>query len=811
MLRGLNDRSIPWAESLRPAKVKGNLPPGSSDTMVLLSSLRFRLVGTVFLAVTLGWLIAIVADIEIAGFAAGCLALFAAWYGGERFIVRQVGTMLKTTTRLAAGDMSARTGVGKEDGELGELARAIDSMAGTLEQRVRERATAERALAARVQQQAVVAALGQLALTTNDFKALIEHAAAMVADTLEVQLCEILQLSEDSTEFVLRAGVGWKEGMIDKATVKADPESIPGYAIHSQEAVRVSDYRTELTLTPPTLARYHGAVSGLTVAITGRDRRHPFGVLGAHSLKKRTFTDDDEQFLRAVANLLAMTLDRKRAEAEMRKRAVFAQQNPTPAMEVNAAGEITYSNDAALKLASNMGRHDPRELLPADIVSLVNRVLQSGHYRVEFETHSAGRTLSWSVHPIHGDQLVHCYITDVTEQLKMEGSLRQADKMLAIGQLAAGVAHDFNNMLTVIQGHAGILLQKTTQEAGSRDSAQAIYFAAERASGLTRQLLMFSRKNVKQSARLDLTEVVKGMTDMLERLLGETIELHFTLPRALPFIRGDKNEVEQVVMNLVVNARDAMPGGGKVRITLNPVEISEEDAVLHPQGHAGSFVQLNVADTGCGMDEATMNRIFEPFFTTKEVGKGTGLGLATVYGIAKQHEGWIEVASELGKGSTFTVYLPADYTAREADAARGAPDTGMATLGGNETILVVEDEEALREMANQILASFGYRVMAAESGVKAKEMWQKSADKIDLVLTDMVMPGGISGRDLANHLTHAKPALPVVIASGYSMDDISSELGAGSNISYVQKPYSLDSLARAVRTALDGTKRPSKN
>ena len=779
--------------------------------MIRFTSLRVRLVGTVLIAVLIGWLVAFIANLEVAGFAAGVLALFAAWFGGEHFIIRQVRNLLQTTTRLATGDLTARTGAKKEPGELGDLARAIDGMADSLEQRVRERENAERSLRTRAQQQTAVAALGQFAITSSDFEALMHQAVTMVAQTLEVEFCEILELAPGQRELILRAGAGWKEGMIGSARTDAGPDSLPGYAIQTLEAIRVADYRTERRFKAPTLARYHGAISGVTVAITGRDRVRSFGVLGAHSLKARTFTDDDEQFLRAVANLLAMTIDRKRAEAEMQKRAVFAQLNPTPAIELNATGEITYANDAAFRLAHETGYSHPGEVLPEHIADTVSNAILSGHDRIEFTTQHAGRTLAWLVHPIPADNLAHCYITDITERLKMDANLRQADKMLAIGQLAAGVAHDFNNMLTVIQGHAGILLQKADRSDGSMESAQSIYFAAERAAGLTKQLLMFSRKNVKQSARLDLTDVVKGMSDMLKRLLGETIQLQFLPAAALPPFDGDKNEIEQVIMNLVVNARDAMPSGGSVQVITEAVELDDEAANLQPQSRPGSFVRLRVVDTGCGMDQATMDRIFEPFFTTKEVGKGTGLGLATVYGIVKQHDGWLEVASEINQGTTFSAYFPAMGEAVETRvAATAKPTSTAAATGGNETILVVEDEPELRDMALQVLEGFGYRHLQAGSAPEAIEVWNRHAAEIDLVLTDMVMPGSMSGRDLAKHLIAQRAGLPVVIASGYSMDDISDELSGNKNISFVQKPYTLDTLAKTIRTALDTHPRPAR-
>lgn len=771
--------------------------------MIRLSSLRVRLVGTVFLAVVFGWLVAVVAKIEIAGFAAGLMALIAAWFGGEHFIIHQIRVLLATTKRLASGDYTARTGVIGEKGELGELAQAVDAMAGSLQLRVQEREYAESSLRTRAQQQSAVASLGQFALTTNDFSMLMDQSVALLSQTLEVELCEILELSPDTNDLVLRAGTNWRDGMIGKTRIELSNDCPPLHAIKTFEAVLVADYRTDPKFKAHSLAAYHGAISGITVAISGRDPLRPFGVLGAHSKKARIFTNDDEQFVRAVANLLAMTCDRRRAEAEIRKRAAFAQLNPTPAIELNRSGEVTYFNEAAERLARRIGLKHPRQLLPATINELVGNTLMNEHDRVDFETNQAGHTFSWLVHPVTSDQLVHCYITDVTERVKMETNLRQADKMLAIGQLAAGVAHDFNNMLTVIQGRAGMLLKSSSSNDPTRESAEAISHAAERAAGLTKQLLMFSRKNVKQSVMVNLAETVQGMSDMLNRLVGETVSLEFNPPTKLARIAGDGNEIEQVIMNLVVNARDAMISGGSIRITAEMVAITPHDILLRPQARPGEFVRMNVTDDGCGMDKATMDRIFEPFFTTKEVGKGTGLGLATVYGIVKQHEGWIEVESKPGKGTTFSIFFPAASTPVDVTVASKAAGADKIPLGGDETILVVEDEAELREMVIQILEGFGYKHFQAGSGAEALEIWKQHSKDINLVLTDMVMPGGISGRDLAKALVDHKAHLPIVIASGYSMDDLSTELAESKHISFVQKPYTLDRLARAIRTALD--------
>jgi CheY-like chemotaxis protein len=330
---------------------------------------------------------------------------------------------------------------------------------------------------------------------------------------------------------------------------------------------------------------------------------------------------------------------------------------------------------------------------------------------------------------------------------------------------------------------------------------QAIYFAAERAASLTRQLLMFSRKNVMQPALLDLREVVSNMSKMLKRLLGENVTLEFEPPLEMPLVKGDNGMIEQVLMNLAVNGRDAMPKGGTLTIQTETVETDADYVHFHPQAREGSFVCLRVTDTGTGMDDATLARIFEPFFTTKEVGKGTGLGLATVYGIVKQHEGWIEAASQVGQGSTFSVFFPANTAPIKADATEKGASADAPR--GKETILLVEDEPVLRNLANVILQGCGYQVLEAGNGVQALEVWNRDPHAIDLVLTDLVMPEGLSGVDLAQKLLKTRPSLKFIFASGYSVDELNTDFLRKGQAAFLQKPYTHATLTNAVRECLD--------
>jgi signal transduction histidine kinase len=769
-------------------------------------SLRARLVGTVFLAIAPAWIIMYLiarhtnTEFPWPGFVVGLLALGAAWFGGERFILRQVRIMSHAAKNLAAGDLSSRTGLVREQGELGELARTFDSMAVALEQRVREREQAEKTLLNRSFQQTVVSALGQFALVSADLGALLSQATMLTAQTLEVEYCQVLELLADKHSFLLRAGVGWKQGTVGKLQMPADSPTQAGFTLRAGEPVVVQDLAAETRFEASPLLLEHGVISGVTVAISGHGQA--FGVIGVHTTHRRKFTEDEVHFLLAIATVLAMAVARNRAEAKLLKLAAFAKLNPNPAMEFSADGAITYFNDAASRLALAVGRDHPRAILPANIRENVEACLATGKGLLRQETIIEGRTLSWSFHPMLGNQVVHGYVEDITDRLSLEAQLRQAQKMESVGQLAAGVAHDFNNMLTIIQGHAGMLMVKPDLPPEMFPSTQAVYFAAERAASLTRQLLMFSRKNVMQVKLLDLREVVSRMGTMLDRLLGETISLLFEPPSEIPLVHGDMGMIEQVIMNLAVNARDAMPQGGKLTIRLEALRLDEQYVEIHPSARTGPFVCLRVADTGCGMDPATRDRIFEPFFTTKEVGKGTGLGLATVYGIVKQHEGWIEVDSQVGCGSTFSIFFPA----HSEPVLAKPPEAGPAAevRGGQETILIVEDEPVLRQMAQTILQDCGYRILEAGSGLEALELWNQHRETIDLVLTDVVMPEGVSGMDLARQLLDAKPTLKIIFASGYSMDEVNPTFLRDGHAAFLQKPYTHVTLPKAVRDCLDG-------
>jgi len=389
-------------------------------------------------------------------------------------------------------------------------------------------------------------------------------------------------------------------------------------------------------------------------------------------------------------------------------------------------------------------------------------------------------------------------IQDITERLNVENQLRQAQKMEVVGQIAAGIAHDFNNILTVIQGHAEVQLNMGKWDESLPDSLREISHAASRAASLTRQLLAFSRKQMLQRRPLDLPEALNSLNKMLHRIIGEHISLRIHCEENLPLVFADAVNFEQIVINLAVNARDAMPRGGPLTITADLAVIDAKHKEREPDAMIGTFVRLSVADEGSGMNETVRNKIFEPFFTTKEVGKGTGMGLATVYGIVKQHQGWIEVESKPGAGSVFKVFLP--VANQEAPKTPEAGTDLISAAGGqSRTIFLVEDEAPLREMASMILKRLGHQVVVAQDGQEALSLWPQYRGKIDLLLTDMVMPGGMTGRELADRLLREKPQMHVIYSSGYSMDLSNSGMNLTEGVNCLLKPYDATTLARVVK------------
>jgi two-component system, cell cycle sensor histidine kinase and response regulator CckA len=393
-------------------------------------------------------------------------------------------------------------------------------------------------------------------------------------------------------------------------------------------------------------------------------------------------------------------------------------------------------------------------------------------------------------------------LEDTSERKRLEAQLRQAQKMEAVGRLAGGIAHDFNNLLAVIMGHSDLIRSVLKKGDALAHDVEQIRRASERAASLTRQLLAFSRRQFLQPQVIDVSTLVGNLATMLRRLIAEDIHLDLRLDSAAGRVSADPGQLEQVIVNLAVNARDAMPQGGHLILETAPEVLDQTFVTAHPGSAAGPHVRLSIHDTGCGMGPDVMSHLFEPFFTTKEAGRGTGLGLSTVYGIVKQHRGYIDVISEVGRGSSFGVYLP--RVDLRPTLERPTPKERLKP-GSLETVLFVEDEVALRDLMHRVLVKGGYTVLAAGDGVEALALVEAHPGPIDLLVTDVIMPR-MSGPDLAARLRARQHGIRVLYLSGYTADQLRAQTDLGREATLLAKPFTSDGLLRKVREVLD---RPS--
>jgi two-component system, cell cycle sensor histidine kinase and response regulator CckA len=532
--------------------------------------------------------------------------------------------------------------------------------------------------------------------------------------------------------------------------------------------------------------------------------------------EKVRFGEKEKEILTFVSQQLASAIEHKRHEEALRRsEARYRSLVQSAAYGIYRASRDGRFLDVNPALVTMLGYESSDEVLALDPQKDVfrnpeeqNRLMEECKRRGRLENFEikwkrkdgnvitvrlSGRAVTSDKEP---EEFLEVIAEDITEKRVLEDQFRQAQKMEAVGRLAGGVAHDFNNLLMVISGYTEVLLEKLAADKFLHPKAEAVQQAAERATTLTRQLLAFSRRQLLELKVVDLNTIISDMERLLTPLIGETIQLSAELDPALGHTRADAGQLEQVLMNLVVNAKDAMPGGGKIIIRTSNIELDASYRREHTYIQPGPYIMLSVNDTGCGMDKETQSRIFEPFFTTKEKGKGTGLGLSTVYGIIKQSGGYIFAHSEIGHGTTFRIFLP---RVEQPAECTGTLKPAHGDIQGWETVLLVEDEESVRQLVRETLESRGYKVLEAEHGERALAI-ASTQNGIHLLITDVVMPG-INGQDLAKAIVKSHPATKVLFLSGYAEDTIRQQaLPPGT--AFLQKPFTLQTLLRKTREVL---------
>ncbi len=569
-----------------------------------------------------------------------------------------------------------------------------------------------------MRQQALLAELGRQALSQTALDVLLDHAVRITALGLGTKFCKVLEYLPDRKRLLVRAGVGWHDGVVGHATIGTELDSPAGYAMHTGQPVISNTLREERRFRVPALLTEHGIARAINVILMGEG--HPFGVLEVDSQQQGAFSEHDLDFMQAVANLLGVAIDHRRA---------------------------------------------------TDTLKQLNATLEE---RVE---------------------------TEVASRRRAEEALHQAQKMEAVGQLTGGIAHDFNNMLTVIAGNLDLIAERLGADDELHRMIQAARKGAARGQQLTAQLLAFARRQTLLPEVRNINELIHEFDVLASRILGETVALEFDLDPLTGASHVDPAQFGSALLNLILNARDAMPHMGTVTVRTRPMALDVEAAgQLGGEARPGSYIVITVADTGTGMSSDTLARATEPFFTTKEHGKGTGLGLSQVYGFIRQSGGFVTIESEVGAGTEIHLHLP-----RLSEGTRqrepSSPAAGDGRVRGSETLLVVEDNEDVRAIMISALTPLGYQLVVASSGPEALEILAETA--VDLIVSDVIMPGGMTGIDLIREAQVRRPAVLGLLVSGYTSGmERERQTGAG-DLPLLRKPFRPSDLARAVRAALD--------
>ncbi|MEX1108719.1 MAG: cache domain-containing protein [Dongiaceae bacterium] len=735
----------------------------------------------------------------------GGIAFLALGVGLSMAVGRRTSHSIRGLARLARVLAEGRyptTRPSAEIDEIEEIGQEIDRAAALLDRRSR--------------QQAAIAELGLMAVTVTDRDALFARATSVMAEGLSVEIGALLELMPDNTNLVLRARVGWPIDFIGKVVAQRDLGSQAGYALISREPVVVTNLAEETRFEPPLEMRERNLISGMSVVIRGRDR--PFGVLSAHTSRSQRFSAQDISFLQAITNILSAALlrgdsEHALAESERRARHFFESMNAVPYCFDVDAQQYTYVGPQSMRLLGISQQEWgtvgwwQRHMHPDDQITMdaLEQVMtrRGEDYVLEYRMIAADDRLVWIRDIVHveidekGHKILYGMAIDITESKEKERQLNEAQKLQAVGQLTGGVAHDFNNLLAVILGTSELMAERSRDDPVLRKTVEQIASAAERGAALTQRLLAFSRRQALRPSETDLNALVLDMKPLLESTLGERVHVETRLAPNLARTLIDPNQVESALINLAINARDAMPNGGRLVIETQNVAMLQGDPRWTDSMQPGAYVVLSVIDSGVGMDPDIKARAFEPFFTTKDVGKGSGLGLSTIYGFVRQSGGHVGIDSEPGRGTTVRLYLPR-LTARPV-AVLDKDDAGIPK--GNETILIVEDDPAVRRIVAGMVASLGYDTHEATDCADALQRLERNG-KVDLVLTDIIMPGQIGGWELAQTVRERWPRTRVLLTSGYSDKDIGEGEQANGRTPILSKPYRKRELARKIREVL---------
>ncbi|MFA5909147.1 MAG: response regulator [Vicinamibacterales bacterium] len=667
---------------------------------------------------------------------------------------------------------------------------------------------------------AVLSGINTTIVRTRDRQELFDEACRIAVEEGEFRLAWIGLLDANGVDVMPVARAGVDEGYLDSIQLTArdgapDRCELLAWALREKTAVVCNDIDTD-----PRMARWRadalprGYRSVVVFPLQFGDK--VLGVLALYASETNFFDTKEMQLLTELAGDVSFALDHIDADESRHLQSAALNAAANAIVVTDRSGTIEWVNRAFTALTGYaavdvLGKNS--RILKSDkhdrafYQSLWDTVLSGRTWRAEITNRRKDGSLyseDLSITPVLSESgaITHFVAVkeDITERLQLQAQFRQAQKMESVGQLASGIAHDFNNLLTVINGMADLVLEQVSQDDPVHADVREIHRAGERAATLTRQLLAFSRQQLLEPRVMDFNTVVAGMESLLRRLLGEDIDLVIVPAPGLGTVKADPGQIEQVITNLAVNARDAMPQGGRLTIETQNVTIDEDDARQRgATGWSGPYVLLAVSDGGAGMDEATRTRVFEPFFTTKGPGKGTGLGLSTVYGIVKQSHGFIWVDSEVGRGTSFKIYLP-QVTTGAASTARPGPT--VVSSSGTEAVLLVEDNVALSMLATRVLERAGYTVLGAATGEEALRLLERHEEPVHLLLSDVVMPG-MSGRQLSEQLAQTHPGMKVLYMSGYTGDTIVRHGVLEAQTPFLNKPFTATALLRKVREVLD--------